>query len=62
MSPDYIDLAVGTIPDINTAHIETPYREERAAFAYGPSGLVEDADNPIHYSAPGQRIMIPQVR
>lgn len=40
---------------INAAHVDTPRRKTRTAFAYGPTGLYNPDVPPIHYSTPGQR-------
>jgi Carbohydrate esterase, sialic acid-specific acetylesterase/Fibronectin type III domain len=53
MVPDY--LGTGTRAEINAVHIDTPRRNERTAFAYGPVGPAFHNGDGVHYNAPGQR-------
>lgn len=55
MTPEYRASLAAAGP-INTAQIEAGYRNQRVAFAYGPTGLTNVSEI-IHYSAAGHRAL-----
>ncbi|QTJ65864.1 fibronectin type III domain-containing protein [Rhodococcus sp. ZPP] len=63
MTPDRMAEHVAALgsasgyPIVNAAHIDTPRRKARTAFAYGPAGYYNAENEKIHYNAAGQRIL-----